>query len=80
MTSYYRLTHIDMSTRLQLAMKMIDTQRSWGTVTELADQFQVSRKFLYQLEHKAVNAQLMLWCLLCLLKLLVLNLCLKHYM
>jgi len=29
----YRLTHIDMSTRLKLAMQMINKQRSWGTVT-----------------------------------------------
>ena len=56
MTTYYRLTHIDLSTRLQLAMQMMDTQRPWGTVTTLADNYQVSRKFLYQLEHKATNA------------------------
>lgn len=30
MATYYRLTHIDLSTRLQLAMQMMDTQRSWG--------------------------------------------------
>jgi hypothetical protein len=56
MTSYYRLTRIDMSTRLQLATQMMDTQRPWGTVTTLADSYQVSRKFLYQLEHKATYA------------------------
>ena len=66
MTTYYRLTHIDLSTlvppsngrteRLQLAIQMMDTQRPWGTVTTLANNYQVSRKFLYQLEHKATNA------------------------
>jgi len=56
MTTYYRLTHIDLSTRLQLAIQMMDTQRPWGTVTTLADNYQVSRKFLYQLEHKATHA------------------------
>jgi hypothetical protein len=56
MTTHYRLTHIDLSTRLQLAMQMINTQRPWGTVTTLADNYQVSRKFLYQLSHKATSA------------------------
>jgi len=46
MTTYYRLTHIDLSTRLRLAIQMMDTQRPWGTVTTLADNYQVSRKFL----------------------------------
>jgi len=56
MTTHYRLTHIDMSTRLRLAMQMINKQRSWGTVTSLANSYQVSRKFLYQLENKAEYA------------------------
>jgi hypothetical protein len=56
MTTYYRLTRIDLSTRLQLATQMMDTQRPWGTVTALANNYQVSRKFLYQLEHKANHA------------------------
>ncbi len=56
MTTYYRLTRIDLSTRLQLAVQMMNTQRPWGVVTTLADNYQVSRKFLYQLEHKATNA------------------------
>lgn len=56
MTTHYRLKHIDMSTRLKLAMQMINNQRPWGTVTTLANEYKVSRKFLYQLEHKAINA------------------------
>jgi hypothetical protein len=53
MTTHYRLTHIDMSTRLRLAMQMINNQRPWGTVTSLSNEYKVSRKFLYQLENKA---------------------------
>jgi len=41
MTTHYRLTHIDLSTRFELAMQMMNNQRLWGTVTILADTYQV---------------------------------------
>jgi len=56
MTTHYRLTHIDMSTRFHLAMQMLDDSRSWGMVTNMADEYKVSRKFLYQIANKAENA------------------------
>ena len=56
MTPYYRLTHIDLSTRLQLGMQMLSDSRPWGMVTNMAETYNVSRKFLYQIAHKAENA------------------------
>jgi len=56
MTTHYRLTHIDMSTRFYLAMQMLDDSRPWGMVTNMAETHQVSRKFLYQIADKAENA------------------------
>jgi len=58
MTTHYRLTHIDMSTRFHLAMQMLDDSRPWGMVTNMADEYKVSRKFLYQIANKAENALL----------------------
>jgi hypothetical protein len=51
--SYYRLPHIDLSTRISLALQMMDVSRPWGVVTHLGKAYQVSRKFLYQLRYKA---------------------------
>jgi hypothetical protein len=56
MTTHYRLTHIDLSTRFQLAMQMLSDSRPWGMVTTMAETYQVSRKFLYQIANKAENA------------------------
>lgn len=56
MTTDYRLTHIDLSTRFHLAMQMLDDSRPWGMVTNMAQTYQVSRKFLYQIANKAENA------------------------
>jgi len=66
MTTYYRLTHIDLSTlvppsngrteRFHLAMQMLSDSRPWGMVTDIAETYKVSRKFLYQIAHKAENA------------------------
>jgi len=39
MTPYYRLTHIDLSTRLQLAMQMLSDSRPWGMVTNMAETY-----------------------------------------
>jgi hypothetical protein len=49
----YRLTHLDLSTRLELAGHMLNPERRRGEVTRLAEQYDVSRKFLYTLEGKA---------------------------
>jgi hypothetical protein len=46
--AYYRLPHLDLSTLIHLAMQMLDPSRPWGLVTDLASEYQVSRKFLYQ--------------------------------
>ena len=49
----YRLQHLDLSTRIHLAMQMLDPSRPWGLVTVLAKDYQVSRKFLYQQRDRA---------------------------
>lgn len=54
--AHYRLSHLDLSTRLDLAAHMLDPEREWGTVTDLAREHQVSRKFLYQLRDRAAQA------------------------
>ena len=51
--SYYRLPNLDLSTRIDLALQMVDPSRPWGLVTDLARKYQVSRKFLYQQRDKA---------------------------
>lgn len=50
---YYRLLHLDLSTRFELALQMLNPSRPWGLVTLLSDIYGVSRKFLYELSHKA---------------------------
>ena len=49
----YRLSHVDWSTRMELALVMLNPARPWGLVSELARQYQVSRKFLYELKWRA---------------------------
>ena len=49
----YRLQHLDLSTRIHLAMQMLTPSRPWGLVTALAKEYQVSRKFLYQQRDRA---------------------------
>lgn len=51
--AHYRLPHLDLSTRFQLALQMLNPLRPWGEATELAKEYQVSRKFLYQQRDKA---------------------------
>ena len=49
----YQLQHLNLSTRLDLAGYILDPMRAWGRVTELAQEYGVSRKFLYELRDKA---------------------------
>lgn len=46
--SHYRLSHLGLSTRFDLALQMLNPLRPWGLVTDMAREYQVSRKFLYQ--------------------------------
>jgi hypothetical protein len=52
----YQLSHLPLSTRLDLAFQMLDTERPWGLVTDLAQKHDVSRKFLYELRDRAQDA------------------------
>lgn len=45
--------NLDGSTRCKLALAMLNPGRVWGEATALAQQYQVSRKFLYDLQAKA---------------------------
>jgi hypothetical protein len=54
--AHYRLSHIDLSTRIALGVQMLDTRREWGKVSELARQYGVSRKFLYKTAAQAQQA------------------------
>jgi hypothetical protein len=54
--AHYRLTHIDLSTRIALGLRMCDTTRTWGEVSQLARQYGVSRKFLYGLGEQVEQA------------------------
>jgi hypothetical protein len=54
--AHYRLSHIDLSTRIALGMQMLDPEREWGKVSELARQYGVSRKFLYKVAGRAQQA------------------------
>jgi hypothetical protein len=52
----YQLAHLSLSTRLELALFMLNPARPWGQVTALSRQHGVSRKFLYELRHKSLQA------------------------
>jgi hypothetical protein len=56
--THYRLPELDLSTRLSLAVEMLQPipEREWGRVTELAHSYGVSREFLYQLRDRAREA------------------------
>ena len=47
--AHYRLSHLDLSTRMMLSLRMLDPTREWGEVSQLARAYGVSRKFLYEL-------------------------------
>jgi hypothetical protein len=52
----YRIPELDLSTRLDLAVRMIDPYREWGEVTKLAREYNISRKFLYEQQSKVEQA------------------------
>lgn len=52
----YQLTHLDLSTRLELACLMLNPYRPWGQASQLAETYGVSRKFLYGLQGQARQA------------------------
>ena len=54
--AHYRLSHIDLSTRIALGVQMLDPERAWGKASELARQYGVSRKFLYKVAGRAQQA------------------------
>ena len=51
----YPLAHLSLSTRMELAFLMLNPFRPWGQVTALSREYSVSRKFLYELQKKAVG-------------------------
>jgi hypothetical protein len=54
--AHYRLNHIDLSTRIALGLRMLDPARVWGEVSQLAREYDVSRKFLYELAAQTEQA------------------------
>jgi hypothetical protein len=55
--AHYRLSELDLSTRIMLALEMLQPipQREWGRATELAQIYAVSRTFLYDLRDRALE-------------------------
>jgi hypothetical protein len=55
--AHYRLSELDLSTRIRLALEMLQPipERGWGRVTELAQTYGVSRTFLYNLRDQALD-------------------------
>ena len=51
----YQLSHLTLSSRMQLAFLMLNPSRPWGQVTALSEEYGVSRKFLYGLQEKALG-------------------------
>lgn len=54
--AHYRLDHIDLSTRMTLGLRMCDPARKWGEASQLSRQYDVSRKFLYDLSKQTQHA------------------------
>jgi hypothetical protein len=52
----YRLSHLDLSTRIACALQMLDPHREWGKVSQLAREYGVSRRFLYKIEVQVQQA------------------------
>jgi hypothetical protein len=54
---HYRLPELDLSTRVLLALEMLQpiSERGWGRVTELAQTYAISRTFLYDLRDRALE-------------------------
>jgi hypothetical protein len=53
---HYRLTDLDLSTRITLSLQMLDPDRRWGEASRLAREYGVSRKFIYQLRNQSAQA------------------------
>jgi hypothetical protein len=55
--AHYRLRELDLSTRMTLALEMLQpvSERGWGRVTTLARTHGVSRGFLYQLRDRVLD-------------------------
>lgn len=54
----YRLDHVDLSTRMALGLQMLEPNREWGRVSQLAREYGVSRRFLYKIEMQMQEAAL----------------------
>lgn len=54
--SDYRLKDIDLSTRIDLGLRMLNPTRPWGEVSALAREYGVSRKLMYELRDKSAQA------------------------
>jgi len=52
----YRLSHLDLSTRIACALQMLEPNREWGKVSQLAREYGVSRRFLYKMEAQVQQA------------------------
>jgi hypothetical protein len=54
----YRVNKLDMSTRIEIAMEILPPipVRRWGRVTELANEYGISREWIYQLRNRAKTA------------------------
>ncbi len=55
--AHYGLSELDLSTRIRLALEMLQPipEREWGRVTELAQTYAVSRTCLYNLRDRALD-------------------------
>jgi len=51
----YQLAHLSLSTRIELASYMLNPYRAWGLVSELSREYDVSRKFLYELREQVTD-------------------------
>ena len=53
--AHYRLPELDLSTRIALAIEMLQPipERDWGRATELARTHSISRQLLYQIRDRA---------------------------
>jgi hypothetical protein len=54
--THYRLSELDLSTRIQLSAEMLDPDRAPGQVSRRAKELGVSRKWLYELRDKGKQA------------------------
>ncbi|MBV7327357.1 hypothetical protein KFU94_67230 [Chloroflexi bacterium TSY] len=50
--SEYRTDPLSLSTRIDLALEMLNPNREWGRVSELSTAYNVSRTWLYKLRER----------------------------